>query len=192
MKYINEAVEKYRDLILSAERYIWNNPETGYKEYKTSAYMAEQFEKLGYTLTYADGITGFYTRIETGREGPEVLILGELDSIICPSHPESDKETGAVHSCGHNAQCAALLGIAAALTDERIIENLSGSIRLCAVPAEELLEIEYRKKLRTEGKIKYLGGKSEFLSKIWNSICLLTADRSFCLPSQQKNSTAVS
>ena len=65
MKYINEAVEKYRDLILSAERYIWQNHETGYKEYKTSAYMAKEFEKLGYTLTYAEGITGFYTRIET-------------------------------------------------------------------------------------------------------------------------------
>ena len=114
MNYINSAIEKYRDLILSAERYIWQNPETGYKEYKTSEYMAKSFEALGYTLTYAEGITGFYTRIETGREGPEVLVLAELDSIICPSHPESDKTTGAVHSCGHNAQCAALLGLAAA------------------------------------------------------------------------------
>ena len=165
MEYINDAVEKYRDLILSAERYIWQNPETGYKEYKTSAYMAKEFEKLGYTLTYAEGITGFYTRIETGREGPEVLVLAELDSIICPSHPESDKTTGAVHSCGHNAQCAALLGIAAALTDKRILEGLSGSIRLCAVPAEELLEIGYRSTLKEKGIIKYFGGKSEFLSR---------------------------
>ena len=165
MNYINSAIEKYRDLILSAERYIWQNPETGYKEYKTSEYMAKSFEALGYTLTYAEGITGFYTRIETGREGPEVLVLAELDSIICPSHPESDKKTGAVHSCGHNAQCAALLGIAAALTDKRILEGLSGSIRLCAVPAEELLEIEYRSGLKEKGVIKYFGGKSEFLSR---------------------------
>jgi metal-dependent amidase/aminoacylase/carboxypeptidase family protein len=33
------------------------------------------------------------------------------------------------------------------------------------VPAEELLEIEYRQGLKVEGKIKYLGGKSEFLSR---------------------------
>jgi hypothetical protein len=112
-----KAVEKYRDLILSAERYLWANPETGYREVKTSAYMAEQFERLGYTLTYAEGITGFITRLETGREGPEVLILGELDSIICPAHPESDPVTGAAHSCGHHAQCATLLGIAAALKE---------------------------------------------------------------------------
>ena len=165
MKHVKTAVEKYRDLILSAERYIWKNPETGYKEYKTSAYMAEQFRALGYDLTMADGITGFYTVVDTGREGPEVLVLGELDSIICPAHPESDPETGAVHSCGHNAQCAALLGVAAALKEKEVLEGLCGRIRLCAVPAEELLEIEYRSTLKKQGKIKYYGGKSEFLSR---------------------------
>ncbi len=165
MKTINAAVEKYRDLILSAERYIWKHPETGYKEFETSKYLAEQFETLGYKLTYADGITGFYTVIDTGRDGPEVLILGELDSIICPAHAEANPVTGAVHSCGHNAQCAALLGVAAALTDKGVLDMLSGRIRLCAVPAEELLEIEYRSGLKAEGKIKYFGGKSEFLSR---------------------------
>ncbi len=165
MKHIDNAVEKYRELILSAERYIWAHPETGYKEFETSKYLAEQFEALGYKLTYADGITGFYTVIDTGREGPEVLVLGELDSIICPAHKESNPETGASHSCGHNAQCAALLGVAAALTDKDVLASLSGRVRLCAVPAEELLEIEYRSKLKAEGKIKYFGGKSEFLRR---------------------------
>jgi metal-dependent amidase/aminoacylase/carboxypeptidase family protein len=55
------------------------------------------------------------------------------------------------------------LGIAAALKEDGILDGLCGSIRLCAVPAEELLEIEYRKELKKQGKIKYLGGKSEFL-----------------------------
>ena len=165
MNAICNAVDRYRDRILACERYIWQNPETGYKEIKTTKYLAEEFEKLGYKLTYADGITGFYTVIDTGREGPEVLVLGELDSIICPEHPECDPKTGAVHSCGHNAQCAALLGVAAALTDEAVLSKLCGRIRLCAVPAEELLEIEYRKNLKKEGKIKYMGGKSEFLSR---------------------------
>ena len=162
---ISVAVEKYRELILKAERYIWQNPETGYREVKTSKYMADLFEELGYELVRAEGITGFYTLLDTGREGPEVLILGELDSIICPSHKESDPITGAVHSCGHNAQCATLVGIAAALKEPGMLDGLCGRIRLCAVPAEELLEIEYRKELQKQGKIKYLGGKSEFLSR---------------------------
>lgn len=165
MKDLNAAVEKYSQLILDAERYIWKHPETGYKEYKTSAYMAEIFENLGYDLTLADGITGFYTVVDTGRPGPEILILAELDSVICPEHKDADPLTGAVHSCGHNTQCAALIGIAAALKEPGILDKFCGKIRLCAVPAEELLEIEYRTNLKKEGKIKYLGGKSEFLSR---------------------------
>lgn len=165
MKNIVEAVDKYRDLILQTERYIWQNPELGYKEVKTSKYLADIFTSLGYKLNYAENITGFYTTLDTGKEGPTVLILGELDSIICPTHPESDKETGAVHSCGHNAQCAALLGIAAALKEEKVFSKLCGKIMLCAVPAEELLEIEYRNQLKNKGIIKYFGGKAEFLHR---------------------------
>ncbi|MBE6645188.1 MAG: amidohydrolase [Ruminococcaceae bacterium] len=163
MENIVRAVDAYRQLILDAERYIWAHPETGYKEVETSKYLAEQFEALGYKLTYADGITGFLTEVDTGKPGPTVLVLGELDSIICPAHKEANPETGAVHSCGHNAQCAALLGVAAALTEKSVLDGLTGKIRLCAVPAEELLEIEYRSKLKADGKIKYFGGKSEFL-----------------------------
>lgn len=165
MKDINMAVEKHKKLILDTERFIWQHPETGYKEFETSAYMEDVFKKLGYDLVMADGITGFYTVLDTGKPGPEILILAELDSIICPEHKDANPKTGAVHSCGHNAQCAALVGIAAALKDPGILDKFCGKIRLCAVPAEELLEIEYRTELKKQGKIKYFGGKSEFLHR---------------------------
>ena len=163
MEKIFNAIDKHRQLILDAERYIWKNPETGYKEFKTSKYMEDRFTEIGYDIVKADGITGFYADVDTGIDGPTLLILGELDSVICHSHPESDPQTGAVHSCGHNAQCAALLGIAAALKEPGMLDGLCGKIRLCAVPAEEFIEIEYRKELIKEGKIRYCGGKSEFL-----------------------------
>ena len=165
MKNIENAVRQHEALILDAERYIWKNPETGYREKKTGKYLEEKFEELGYNLKKAGNIPGFTATVDTGREGPTVLVLGELDSIICPAHPEADPETGAVHSCGHNAQCATLLGIAAALTEDEVLDTLSGKIMLAAVPAEELLEIGYRSELRDKGVIKYFGGKSEFLHR---------------------------
>ncbi len=165
MQKILAAVDKNRDRILAAERYIWAHPETGYREVETTRYLAGAFEELGYTLTYAEGITGFYTVLDTGRPGPEILVLGELDSLICPDHPDADPTTGAVHCCGHNAQCAALLGIAAALKEPGVLDGMCGRIRLCAVPAEEHLEVEYRRSLKEAGKISYYGGKAEFLSR---------------------------
>ena len=165
MKAIEKATDKYRQLILDAERQIWSTPETGFKEVETSAYLEKEMKKLGYDLIKAGDIPGFYTVIDTGREGPEVLVLAELDSVICSAHPECNKQTGAVHSCAHHAQCAALLGVAGILKEEGVLDGLSGRIRLCFVPAEELLEIEYRMDLRKKGVIKYLEGKSEFLSR---------------------------
>ena len=158
-------VEKYREKIFEAERYIWNNPETGYREWKTDAYMSEIFEGLGYELTKAGDIPGFYTDLDTGRPGPKVLVMAELDSLICANHPESDKETSAVHACGHNAQCAALVGIAAALKQPGALEGMSGSVRLMAVPAEELIEISFREELKKKGIITYFGGKVEFMKR---------------------------
>ena len=44
MQNLMNAVDKYRQLILDAERYIWQHPETGFKEYETTAYMAQAFK----------------------------------------------------------------------------------------------------------------------------------------------------
>ena len=164
MKELLDYIEKYKDMILEAERYIWAHPETGYREVNTSAYLAERFKELGYdNLVMAGNVPGFYTVVDTGKEGPEVLVLAEMDSLICPNHKECDPKTGYVHACGHHAQCAAMLGIAAALKEEAVLSRLSGRVRLCLVPAEELIEIEYRNELKKQGIIKYFGGKGEFL-----------------------------
>ena len=162
---ITNAVEKYRERIFEALEYIWQNPETGYREWKTSKYLEEQYKELGYELILADNIPGFYITIDTGKEGPCVLVLGELDAVICSSHPNANPETGAVHACGHAVQSATLLGIAAALKEPGMLDGLCGKIKLCAVPAEELVELEFRKQLQEDGEIRYLGGKSEFLAR---------------------------
>ena len=127
--------------------------------------MEKIFEDFGYELTKAGDIPGFYTLIDTGREGPTVLIMSELDALICRTHPECDPDTGAVHACGHHAQCAAMVGIAAALKEPGVLDSFNGKIKLCVVPAEELLEIGYRRELRQKGIIKYFGGKAEFMSR---------------------------
>lgn len=160
-----DAVEGEKERILAAERQMWNNPEPGFKEWKTHAFLKQQFEELGYQVTEAGNIPGFYVDIDSGRPGPKLAIFGEMDSLVIPSHPECDPETGAVHACGHHAQCAALLGIAAALKEPGAMDGLSGSVRLIAVPAEEGIELEFRQSLREQGIIRYLGGKLEFMSR---------------------------
>ena len=149
-------VDKHRALILEAERYIWAHPETGYREWQTHKYLADAFRALGYTLVEAGNIPGFYADIDTGREGPTVMILGEMDSLIVFDHPECIPETGYVHACGHNAQ-----------SEEGALDGLCGKIRLCAVPAEEGIEVEYRKELKKQGVIRSITGKGEIIRRGW-------------------------
>lgn len=160
-----ENVTKNRELIANAFEYIWANPETGYKEWKTHNYLKEQFLKLGYTLTEAGNIPGFTAEIDTGKKGPTIAIFGELDAIIVPDHPDADKETGAVHACGHATQTAALVGIAAALKEKGALDGLCGKVRLIAVPAEEGIELEFREDLKKQGVIHSRSGKIEFLHR---------------------------
>ena len=95
MHKLVEVVPQFEKLMADAYKFFWENPETGYKEWKGHAYLADAFRALGYELTEAGNIPGFYADVDTGRPGPEILVLGELDSIICPEHKDADPETGA-------------------------------------------------------------------------------------------------
>lgn len=161
-KYI-ELVDKHRNRILETFEYVWSNPETGFREWKTHEFLKEQFESLGYTVTEAGNIPGFITEIDTGKEGPTIGIFGEMDGLIIPEHPAADKETGAVHACGHVAQTAALVGVAAVLKEPNALDGLCGKIRLIAVPAEEGIEQDFRENLKKAGIIHNSNGKVEFL-----------------------------
>ena len=160
---IVKNVDKYRQDILDAERWIWQHPEVGYTEWQTNAYLLEKFRSYGYEPVEAGDIPGFYVDIDTGRPGPCLAIMGELDALDIANHPES--VNGMTHCCGHNYQCAEMVGIAAALSEPGALDGLCGKIRLMLVPAEEMIQLEFRKGLIDEGKIKYLGGKPEFMRR---------------------------
>lgn len=167
MEKLKLLVDRHREQILQSFDYFWKNPETGYREVKSAAFLANAFEELGYILNYAGNIPGFYTDVDTGIPGPTIAVMGELDALLCPTHPEADPQTGAVHCCGHAAQLAALLGVAAALKEPGALDGLCGKIRLMAVPAEELIENQYRKQLKEQGIIRYFGGKVELMHRGW-------------------------
>ncbi|MBR3719137.1 MAG: hypothetical protein IKN20_04660, partial [Firmicutes bacterium] len=73
---IVKNVDKYRQDILDAERWIWKHPEVGYTEWQTHAYLLEKFRSYGYDPIEAGNIPGFYVDLDTGRPGPCLAIMG--------------------------------------------------------------------------------------------------------------------
>lgn len=160
-----EFVNQGRDLIAAAEKTIWENPELGFEEWKTHAYLKAEFEKLGYRVVEAGNVPGFYADIDTGKPGPKVLLTAEMDALLQPTHKHS--VGGNAHACGHHAQCAALLGVAYALQQPGALEGLCGSVRLMAVPSEELSSsnMPRRNQMVREGIIRFTQGKVEFMHR---------------------------
>lgn len=142
---------------------IMDEPELGYKEHKTSQKVQDMFTELGIPFTTGHAITGVKGRLQGGKSKKTVAMIGELDAIVCHRHPKADPLTGAAHCCGHNVQIANLFAVAMGLQAEGVMEALGGDVVLFAVPAEEMIEVDYRNTLREKGTIKYLGGKQQLI-----------------------------
>lgn len=162
-KEICKVIDKHSKEIIEIGEKIFRMPEKGFQEFKTSSYVQEILEKKDIPFRSGLAITGVRADLKGGKKGPTLALLGELDALPVPDHPLADKQTGAAHACGHNAQIAGLLGAAIAFKNSGIMPYLSGNISFMAVPAEELNDIEYRLSLRKKGKISFLAGKQEFI-----------------------------
>jgi len=162
-KRVLEAIDKRAAEIIDIGETIWKNPELGYKEFKTAELVESKYEEMGWEYKNKIAITGSKAYLKKPGARPAVGLIGELDSVRCPQHPEADPITGAVHACGHNAQIAAMLGAGFGLTDSGVMDELEGNVVMVTVPAEEYLEIDYRNNLKEKGELEFLGGKQEFI-----------------------------
>lgn len=144
---------------------IFDEPELGFKEVKTSAKVRAAFDELGIDYTAGWGITGVKARLKGANSTRTVALLGELDAIVCRNHEASDPVTGAAHCCGHNVQIANVLAVARALKESGAMDYLGGDVVFFAVPAEEYVEIDYRSGLLAQKKLKYLGGKQQLIAE---------------------------
>ena len=162
-KKVESRIDGNAEDMIGIAKTILDMPEPGYREFKTSKYTEKQFNKYGFSNIEKVSMTGLKAVIDTGRPGPTVCVMGELDSLVVLGHPHADADTSAAHACGHHCQIAMMIAVGQSLNDPEVLKGLSGKIVLVAVPAEENIEVEFRNNLREEGKIEFLLGKQEFV-----------------------------
>src|SRR5690606_19173376 len=156
-----EEIDSNAEHLIEVGERIYRDPELGFKEFRTAKIIAQEFGRLGLGFDEGIAITGLKTKVAGGSSGPTVGVIGELDSVLVADHEFANKETGAAHCCGHNAQLMTMLGVANGLLKSGVLSELAGNVAFFAMPAEEYVEIDYRVSLRDEGKTEFLGGKSE-------------------------------
>jgi len=157
------AIDDHREEIVSLAKSIQDEPELGFKETETTRKVVETFEGMDLGVETPLAVTGARARIGSGD--PTIAVLGELDALVNPEHPKANPETGACHACGHHAQIATMVGTAIAFATTGILDDLDGRVDAIAVPAEEYLDLGYRRQLKEDGEIEFFGGKQELLRR---------------------------
>jgi amidohydrolase len=127
-----------RDQLVAWRRDLHAHPELGFEEWRTAGVVAAELERLGYEVTTGVGKTGVVGLLESGRQGPVILLRFDMDAL--PIQEESEvayrsQNPGVMHACGHDGHVAAGLGAATLLARHR--GALAGMVKLMFQPGEE-------------------------------------------------------
>jgi amidohydrolase len=137
-------------------KHFHRNPELSHHEEKTSALLAAELRKLGYTVTervgkYADGSQAYgVVAILQNGTGPRLLIRADMDALPVVEKTGLDyastvrstnaqgQDVGVMHACGHDIHTTVLLGVAKEMADRKTLWH--GTLMLIGQPSEETID----------------------------------------------------
>ncbi len=124
-KEVLNILDGIKEKLFSLSCDFYHNPETGLKEYKTSAACVNMLAESGFKIEKA--IAGVETAFKAvyGNGRPAISLLVEMDAL---------PQIG--HGCGHNISGVASIGAAIAVS--KLIPKTGGSIVVLGTPAEEI------------------------------------------------------
>ena len=135
---------------------LHTNPELSHYEQNTSALVATELRKAGYTVTdhigiYPDGSKAYgVVGILKNGPGPTLLVRGDMDALPIveetgvpyASHVltknKSGQEVGVMHACGHDVHTTVLIGTARTLAQAK--SQWHGTLMILAQPSEETID----------------------------------------------------
>jgi len=139
---------------LTTYRNLHTAPELSHREEKTSAFVAGELRKLGFTVTehigkYQNAQWNGYGVVAVMKNGPgpTVLVRTELDALPVEEKTgvayasnvktknDAGVEVGVMHACGHDMHMTSFLGTAKMLTELK--SRWSGTLIMLGQPAEE-------------------------------------------------------
>lgn len=140
LKYLEDNT----NLLISMAKNIWDHPEIGLQENRSSKLISDKLKAGGFRLKkgVAQMQTAFVASWGEGR--PIVGVLGEYDALPGLSQKVSPKEEpvnegAAGHGCGHNLLGIGSLGAVLAVKKAMEKYKIKGTIRYYGCPAEETL-----------------------------------------------------
>ena len=135
-----EVRESFAEDIIALRRDIHREPELGFDTKKTAEKVLAALEGLPLEIETGVAENGVVATLEGEGDGPTVALRADMDAL--PIHEETglpfaSETDGKMHACGHDGHTSMLVGSARALSQERLRERLSGTVKFVFQPAEE-------------------------------------------------------
>lgn len=135
---INQTIEEHFSEMVEIRRYLHQHPELSFKEYKTAAFIANYYERLGIPYRKNVGGNGVIATLTGGLPGKTIAFRADFDAL--PIHDEKDvpyrsQVDGVMHACGHDGHTAILLTLAKVL--QKFQDQLPGNVVFLHQHAEE-------------------------------------------------------
>lgn len=138
---IANEIDEIHPGVVADRRYLHENPELGFEEQVTSAFVIDRLKALGVDdIRTGLAVTGVTALVHGTKEGAGKVVLLRADMDALPIVEENavdyvSKNKGVMHACGHDAHTAMLLGVARVLMNNR--DKFSGTVKLLFQPSEE-------------------------------------------------------
>ncbi|UBV43032.1 amidohydrolase [Deinococcus taeanensis] len=139
MTTTQDRVQGLREQLVAWRRHLHMNPEVGFEEHHTTAYIEEQLRAMPGLSVTRPTATSVLAVLKGGQPGRTVLLRADIDAL--PIHEENTFEfasrtPGVMHACGHDGHTAILLGVARLLSEGA--QAVPGEIRMIFQHAEEI------------------------------------------------------
>ncbi|WP_457628025.1 M20 family metallopeptidase [Persephonella sp.] len=153
---IRKAAQEIKEEIISWRRHIHMHPELSGEEKNTSRFVASKLKEFGVDEVIENfGGTTAVVGIIKGKHDVTAALRADMDALPMQEKtgkPYASRIPNVMHSCGHDAHTAILLGAAKILTGLK--EHLQGNVKLIFQPCEERHDCGGAKKLVEEGVLE--------------------------------------
>lgn len=131
-----QEIEKYKEDLVNARRYLHSHPEIGFNLPNTVAFIKKELLAMGYEPKPC-GKSGLTVLAGGKKEGKVFMIRGDMDALPISeeAHVNFASQNGNMHACGHDMHTTMLLGAAKLLKAHE--DEIEGTIKLDFQPSEE-------------------------------------------------------
>jgi amidohydrolase len=136
----------FKNWIVNLRNDFHKHPEVSGNEERTTRQICKVLKTLNVQVQTFDDLTGVVGLLQGAKKGSgknkTIALRADIDALPMQERGNNSYKStnaGVMHSCGHDANTAIVLGVAKKIIDSGLINKIEGAVKFIFQPAEEKL-----------------------------------------------------